>query len=252
MPPIFMHMAMARDIRQGIASDAMDDERGAYYLGATTPDIRVLTRGDRRNTHFFDLDVLEHQDSVEEFFRTHPELASPDRLDAQTIAFVCGYATHLTLDETYIVSMYRPYFGQLSALGGGLTADTMDRLLQYELDRRRREERAEVDEIRAALQGCSLSLDVGFLDTATLLRWQQVAIEQTRHPPDWQRFRYQGGRHLRQAWTEDADAYAAFLQQVPELLQRTIGHVSTAQVDAFLEQATERARRIVERYLGCV
>src|SRR5258708_3792192 len=174
MPPIFLHMALARDISGQLHADALESEHGAYLLGATTPDIRVLTRGNRQDTHFFDLENYEHQDSVEEFFNTHSHLSQPERLDTQAIAFVCGYATHLVLDEQYIVSMYRPYFGQLSALGGGLQADTMDRVLQYELERRRREQTSEVEEIRNALCDCSLALDVGFLDSETLKRWQAV------------------------------------------------------------------------------
>src|SRR5436309_10167309 len=165
MPPIFMHMATARDIREELAHALIDRERGAFYLGATTPDIRVLTRGDRRDTHFFDLETLEHQDSVEEFFRTYPHLIAPERLAEQTAAFVAGYVTHLVLDETYIVSMYRPYFGQLSALGGDLNANMMDRLLQYELNRRRLETQEHVDEVRDALAGCSVAVHVGFPDT---------------------------------------------------------------------------------------
>ncbi|HEY7295035.1 MAG TPA: zinc dependent phospholipase C family protein [Dehalococcoidia bacterium] len=251
MPPIFFHMAVARDVRGGLNAPPIEEDRGAYYLGATTPDIRVLTRGDRRETHFFDLESLEHQDSVEEFLKTYANLANADRLDAQTAAFVAGYITHLVLDESYIETMYRPHFGQLSALGGSEQANMMDRLLQYELDRQRRERSDEVDEIRGALRGCSLAVDVGFLDSETLRRWQEVAIDMTRHPPDWERFRFQGGRHLRQAWMEDPDAYGQFLETIPELLQQTIRHVSTAHVDSFLEQSRERAREAVERYLGC-
>ncbi len=251
MPPIFFHMAAARDVGQGLEVKPITAESGAYYLGATTPDIRVLTRGDRRDTHFFDLDSLAHQDSVEEFFKSNAHLADADRLDAQTAAFVAGYITHLVLDETYIESMYRPHFGQLSALGGSDQANMMDRLLQFELDRRRREQRGDVDEIRDALSGCALAVDVGFLDSETLHRWQEVAIDLTRHPPDWERFKFQGGRHLRQTWMDDPAAYRNFLETIPDLLQDTIRHVSTAHVDSFLEQSRERAREAVERYLGC-
>jgi hypothetical protein len=244
-------MAMARDIRSQLSSEALAGHAGAFYFGATTPDIRVITRSDRRDTHYFDLDTLEHQDSVEAFLGAQGHLADPDRLDAQTVAFVGGYISHLVLDESYIVSMYRPYFGQLSALGGGAQADMMDRLLQYELDRRRREQSADALHIREELSGCSLSLDVGFLDTETLRRWQEVAIDITRQPPTWDRFKFQGGRHLRQAWVDDAEKYEEFLKTVPDLLQQTMDHVSTAQVDAFVEQSKERALRVLERYLAC-
>jgi hypothetical protein len=251
VPPIFLHMATARDIYYELSSETLSGHAGAFYLGATTPDIRVLTREDRRDTHYFDLETIEHQDSVQAFLDAQRHLADPASLDEQTVAFVGGYISHLVLDESYIVAMYRPYFGQLSALGGSAQADLMDRLLQYELDRRRREHSAEVEHIRDELSGCSLSLDVGFLDSETLRRWQEVAIDITRHPPTWERFKFQGGRHLKQAWSEDARKYEEFLQTVPDLLQQTIDHVSTAQVDAFVEQSKERALRTLERYLAC-
>lgn len=250
MPPIFLHMAMARDIEAKLNAAAIDGSRGAYYLGATSPDIRVLTRGDRSQTHFYRLDVYEHQDSVAELFRQHPDLARPERLSPETAAFVAGYMTHLSLDERYIEDVYRVYFGQQSALGGDLTANTMDRLLQFELDRRRREDSSAAAGIREALEGCSLAIDVGFLDSETLSKWLQVAIDQTRHPPDWRRFRYQGGRHLPGVSLESDEELDAFLERVPVLLQETIEHVSTKQVDAYLEQATEAALEQVQRYLA--
>lgn len=251
MPPIFLHMALARDIGAAVRlPDGVAREDGAYLLGATTPDIRVLTRGDRRDTHFFDLGVAEHQDTVGAFFAAQCGLADAGALDEQTVAWVCGYLTHLVLDERYIEGVYRRHFGQLSALGGADDADLMDRMLQYELDRRRRADRAEVDSIMAALAGCSLHLDVGFLDGETLKRWQQVAIDLSAHPPDWDRFRFQGGRHLNRAWADDADAYEAFLQRVPELLQQTIEHVTTAEVDGYLDSARQAAGAAIERYLG--
>ena len=77
-----------------------------------------------------------------------------------------------------------------------------------------------------------------------------MAIDQTRHPPDWRRFRYQGGRHLPGIDLETDEHLAEFLQRVPELLEKTINHVSTKQVDAYVEQGTETAAELIRRYLG--
>lgn len=250
MPPIFLHMAMASDIAQHLCTPALDQQRGPYIFGATSPDIRVITRWERERTHFFDLNILEHQDSVAAFFAAHPELSDAGRLDPATVAFISGYISHLALDETWILQIYRPYFGQLSALGGNLTANTMDRILQFELERRRRSEREGVAEIHEALATCSLALDVGFLDSETLQRWREIALDQTSYPADWERFRYQGSRHLRAIGVETPEQWEQFRESIPDLLQKTINHVSTAEVDAFLEQSTERAQREIERFLG--
>jgi hypothetical protein len=148
------------------------------------------------------------------------------------------------------VNIYRPYFGQLSALGGADMANTMDRILQYELDRRRRADPEGAADIQTALRDCSLAVDVGFLDSETLKRWLEVASDQAKHPADWERFRFQASRHLRERGVETSDDWEQFREQIPELLQRTINHVSTAQIDAFLEEGRERSRALLHRYLG--
>lgn len=249
MPPIFLHMAVARDVSRAIPALALTEE-GAYLFGATSPDIRVLARWERERTHFFDLGRLDHQDSVAAFFAAYPELGDAGRLSAAAVAFISGYISHLALDETWIEDVYRPYFGQLSALGGDLAANMMDRVLQYELDRQRREDPRATEEIRQALEHCSLAFDVGFLDRDTLARWLQIAVEQTRHPADWERFRYQASRHLRQQGIESDEDWQGFRERIPEVLRQTIDHVSTAQIDAFLEQGKEHALRAIQRYLG--
>ena len=250
MPPIFLHMAMAVDVREGVATPLLSEHEGAYYLGATSPDIRVLTRQDRRDTHFFDLGVHDHQDSVAALFAMHPHLRDIELLNDETAAFVAGFIGHLTLDEQWIEGVYRPHFGQLSALGGSDQASLMDRVLQYELDRRRREDAAIPEHIRSALEKCSLAIDVGFLDSEILRRWRDIAVDITRHPPTWERFKFQGGRHVRNAGLDTDAGFQDFLEQVPEILERTIMHVSTVHIDAYLEKATEAARRQAEQFLG--
>jgi len=243
-------MAVARDLALQLRSDSLAPEKGNYLLGATSPDIRVLTRWNRERTHFFDLNRLEHQDSVAGFFAAHSELSDAADLDEPTVAFISGYISHLALDETWIEDIYRPYFGQLSALGGDLSADTMDCVLQYELDRRERDAPAAADDIRASLRDSSLGVNVGFLDSETLHRWLEIAIDQARHPPDWERFRFQASRHLRELGIDSDEDWVRFRESIPGLLQRTIDHVSTANIDGFLERGREHARRAVQRFLG--
>lgn len=250
MPPIFLHMATARDVAQQLDNETLAAQSGPYLLGATSPDIRVLTRADRSVTHFYDMHVSDHQDSVEAMFAANPHLRDADALNEETAAFVAGYIGHLVLDQTWIEAVYRPHFGQISSLGGDARANVMDRVLQYELDRRRREDQAEVREIRDDLQFCSLAINVGFLDSDLLRRWLDVVIDITRHPPTWERFRFQGGRHLRGAGIDSDEAMTAFLDTIPDVLERTIRHVSTAHVDAYLEQSTEQAMRLAREYLG--
>ena len=253
MPPLVFHMAFARQLQERLRSDLLGGQIGPFLLGATTPDIRVITRWNRDDTHFFDFDTYEQQDSVATFFARHTALAEPGRLSPATAAFVAGYMTHLTLDERWIVEIYRTFFGERGTLGGGEEAAVLDRLLQYELDRAKREDRELMDGIRLALQDCETSIDCGFIEVATLREWRGLAAEQTLYPADYERLRYYSGRQLKALGVdpEMPEEFNRFVERVPDLLLAAIEHVTQERFDAFVEKSYEEAQSAVGRYLAC-
>src|SRR3972149_1087258 len=127
MPPLALHMTIAKGVADQLRTASLDDERGNLYVGSTAPDIRVLTRWERERTHFFDLANFDEQSGVAGFFGSYPTLAEASVLNAATASFVVGYLTHLVTDEMWIGRIYRPFFGERSALGGSLRANVMDR-----------------------------------------------------------------------------------------------------------------------------
>jgi hypothetical protein len=163
-------MVLARQIALDLGHAALDDAFGPYVIGSTTPDIRVLTRQDRRSTHFFDLSVHDHQDSVAEFLREHARFLESD-LNAETRAFVAGYITHLVMDEQYITGVYRRFFAQHDELGGMIRANVMDRLLQFDLDRKYGNDPEATQHLCEALACTVEGIEAGFVDAETLERW---------------------------------------------------------------------------------
>ena len=264
MPPLVSHMLAARRAAQeaglfgpageaagsGVRESAESEEVGAFTLGATTPDIRVITRWERERTHFFDLGEEQHQDSVAAFLAAHPRLRDAAALAPQTRAWAGGFIAHLVMDETYIEEVYRPHFGRRSALGGGRRANLLDRILQYEMDRRERERPETMDGLRRSLYGCALDVDCGFLDRATLERWRDVAAGLTEHAPDWERFRVVASRHLEGAGIGSGAEYRAFVEQIPELLDETLRSVGAAKVEAFFELSQQRTVAALREYFG--
>ena len=251
MPPLVSHMVLARRVGEAIGSDVLSEEAGAYYLGATSPDVRVLTRWARERTHFFDLDEHEHQDSVEALFQAHSHLRRTDALNGATCAWASGFISHLIMDQQYIQSIYRPHFGAQSLLGGSARANLLDRVLQYELDRREREDRAAMAAIRGALFASAVAVDCGFIDRATLEQWRDVSARMTEYAPDWERFSAVASRHLQRAEIESADEFRHFLEEAPELLEEAQRSVGMAGVAAFFETATEEIVSCLRGYLGC-
>lgn len=244
-------MALASDAMSRLGGARMFGDLGAFYLGATTPDIRVITRWERERTHFYDIHCLDEQDSVARLFEAFPELARPENLNPATVAFVAGYISHLAMDEQYIQDVYRPYFGVYATLHDQVRRNLMDRLLQFELDRRRREDHELIAHVREELRGSPLEIRVAFLDSETLERWREVSIEVAGHPPGWERFRTIASRFLQEAGIESEDDLDAFMRDTPRLLDETIRHVEAQRIDEFLQRGVEVAARSIARYLDC-
>jgi hypothetical protein len=244
-------MVLARQIALDLEHADAPADSGAYLLGATSPDIRVITKQDRLSTHFFDLNEHDHQDSVSSFLLTYGNLAMPERLNAPTRAWAAGYVTHLVMDEQYITSIYRPFFAQHDALGGTMRANVMDRLLQFDLDRTYGNDPELKRAICGALAFAVEGIEAGFLDAETLERWRQVTVDVAQREMDWARMRGMISNHLRISGLEEGETLGTFLDSLPNLLDETIAHITSAEIDAFVERATDSARSAVERYLGC-
>ncbi|MEX2079996.1 MAG: hypothetical protein WEC33_00125 [Dehalococcoidia bacterium] len=251
MPPITLHMVLACRIADELGHACLVAGEGPFVLGATSPDIRVLTRQDRYSTHFFDLGTHEHQDSAAAFLVAYGDLAAPERVSPDTRAFVAGYISHLVMDEQYITGIYRHHFLDPEALGGRMRANVMDRLLQFDLDRKYGAEPGVKMRLARAL-ACTLDdIDVGFIEAETLERWRQVATDVAGRSMDWDRARGMISNHLRLAGLEEGETLASFLDSLPDLLDETIAHITSDEIHGFVQRCSEAAARAVERYLAC-
>lgn len=248
MPLLGLHMTAAREIASDLGAHVIDADRGAYYLGATTPDIRAMTRWDRERTHFFRLDDLGEQSGAHRMFEEQPRLRDPSRLDAATAAFVAGYVTHLVLDEQYICQIYRPFFGEDSAASDDPLANVIDRLLQFEMDKAGREQSAVIDEIRRDLEATSADITVDFIAREALRDWHRLQIEIITRPPSFVKML---GRHLHSAGIEGEQAVAGFIeQQADTLLRGTVARIGEDRIRAYLADSKQRALAQVKEYLS--
>jgi len=248
VPSLGSHLARARQVAERLRLPEIDADRGSYYFGATAPDVRVITRLDRRITHFYELDGYGQQDSVARMFQEHPGLAQPAGLDAATTAFIAGYITHLVLDECYIEEVYRRDFGQLSPIGDDPRRNVLDRVLQYELDRLDREDRRAMDEVCTALMACSPPEHIPFIADEHLVQWRAVAADVAAQAPDYSRFRRMMTRHLVEAGLSEGEI-DAYCEAPEEVVRDALAHVTAARLDRFWQDAAERMHDRVRRYL---
>ncbi len=212
MPALALHAAVAKRIAGQLGRRALDADPGSLYLGSTAPDIHILMRWERGRTHFFDLQNLGEQSAVAAMFEAYPALTCPAELSPPTVAFVCGYISHLVMDEIWINEVYRPFFSRSSSLADDRRADFMDRALQYELDRQARADRQAMSHIVKELARPAQDLAVNFIDGGALVRGRELMTDSLNHSPDWERFRFFGGRALKATGIDTPEAFAAFVK----------------------------------------
>jgi hypothetical protein len=250
MPPLALHTVVAKEVADRLGHPILDAERGNLYLGSTSPDIRVITRRDRRLTHFFDLSCFEEQSGVAELLRTCPELADIGRLRPATVAFIAGYISHLVMDETWIIDIYRPFFGERSSLAGALKANIKDRAIQFALDQEKRADNQLMAHVLDELARSDLALEVNFIDGETLARWRGIIIDLARRPLDWEIFRYAATRHLRESGI-DGEAAREYAQALPDIIEATRKYLSEERIQTVLDDSRRRSLEAVKEYL-CV
>ncbi len=251
MPPLALHTAIAKDVADSLRLPSLDNERGNLYVGATAPDIRVITRWDRERTHFFDLSEFDEQSGVLGLFTAYPALAQPQQLNAPTVAFVAGYITHLVMDETWINSVYRPHFGERSPLRGDLRANVMDRALQFQIDSERRNDRALMLHVLDAVARFDLAVAIDFIDYETLRRWRDVISDIVSQPPDWERFRQGAKRHLKISEPESDNGFNELTRSLPDLVEETLRYLTLERVQSFMDDSLQDSIEAVKGYLQC-
>jgi hypothetical protein len=250
MPGLRLHLTVARRLAAELDGSRIEADRGAYYLGATTPDIRVLTRWDRAKTHFFDLDDFGEQDGVHRLFEQAPVLRDASNLNGPSAAFMAGYISHLIMDEDYITQIYRPLFGERSALRDDDMANVMDKCLQWDVERADCEDQSVVIEIQTALAETAVEVNVEFIAQDTLRRWRDVSLDVLAQSPSVERLVRFLGRRMPAAGLDDESHAAKFAAEVPALLQRTWQHVGEERVREYLHDTKARALRTMKEYLS--
>jgi hypothetical protein len=250
MPPLTLHTAIAKEMADRLHARVLDEQRGNLYLGATAPDIRVITRWDRAQTHFFDLTSFDEQSGVAGLFHTHPALAVPANLDSRTVAFMAGYISHLIMDERWITEVYRPFFGERSALGGDIRANVLDRALQFSLDADRRDDRHLMAHILQAVLECDLEIEIEFIDRDTLGQWRDLIAQVTEQRPDWERFRQGAIKRLVGAG-ESEDGIEEMTRSLPDIVDEALRHLSRDRINSFLDDSLDASVEAAKEYLEC-
>ena len=250
MPPICTHLSIAAEAISKLRHPVVDANKGSYYLGSTAPDMRFFIGTSREKTHFLSLDSEDGASGVKPMFQAHPELARDAGLSDATESFIAGYFSHLVTDEAWIYQIYRPFFGKSSSLRGNPMANLLDRVLQFELDRREKLNHMSMSAIRDELNASASGICVDFIDSFSLKRWGDFVFMATTVKANWENFRHFAEKYLiwmRQIAPEELeDFFTCFDARVDQVLKM----VSNESLKAFRKQSIADSVRVAKEYLG--
>ena len=228
----------------------VDSNPGSYYLGSTAPDMRFLIGASREETHYLSLSCEEGASGVESMLEANPELVQDKNIGAATKAFVAGYLSHLVTDEVWVYRIYRPFFGKASALGGSPTANLLDRLLQFELDRRERLDGESIPVARTEMNKLDSQVTVGFIDDPTLNRWREFVYIATSGELNWDDFRRFAEKYLIWMRYVPNEKIDAFFESFEDRLKQVQALVPEERIREFREQSIADSVRVAREYLG--
>lgn len=226
----------------------LDSNLGYFYLGSTSPDIRALTKRARSEYHFVELDFEKIGTGVDAMFVAHPELMEAAEHDGPMRAFIAGYITHLMADESYIVRMFRPYFGQPDSFETDAMAKVWDRALQLDFDR------TVWENVQNSIEGMdpdTSNVNIRFLPQEDLLQWKEWVARVMSGGFSWERLRFMARRIS--AGDESHPAYTyteRFLTSVDDSLDALYEHVPRLYVEEFRDEAVETIVGSLRDYLS--
>ena len=247
MPNLPAHIDLAHQAAQLLDHPTLDSNKGYFLLGATSPDIRVITRRRREEYHFAHLDFETIGAGVEGLFRSHPRLGSASDHSGPTQAFIAGYVTHLIADECWIAEIYRPYFGNPEVFADDASAKVLDRALQLELDW---QGWGTVPDTLEAIEGATESVDVDFISSETLADWRRWVVGSLSGNFTWDRLRFMARRIAAGDETHPAHRVAdEFVLGMPDTLKSLYESVPRSDLMRFREQTIVALAHSVEDYL---
>lgn len=250
MPNLPMHIYIAQQVAESLDWGFVHDHLGSCLLGSTAPDIRAMTKWDRELTHFAPLSLETVGTGTRRMFELYPELADGRNQNDATRAFVLGYVSHLTADEVWITTMFRPHFSSENTLADSeVEAQIWDRALQLEMDRRAHKRTDGLSNAGAVICSGEQGVDIDFISAEVLGEWRQWVARFMSWEFDWQRLK----RALNRMYRDNDDVQHIvdkFLAEMPASLEAVYDRVPREKLDTYRQAALDQTLLQVKEYLG--
>ena len=246
MPTPVQHIAIADQLLDGAAlpnsiRDRLLEQRGAFLLGNTAPDVQTVSGQLREATHFFVIPWAKMPLPHKAMFELYPALATTRSLPAAQAAFLAGYICHLWIDVLWVRDIYLPDFGPHAHW------DTMrQRLLYHNILRTwcdQNDQRRLNGDVGPSLAAAQPDNWLPFTADRYLAQWRAVLVEQ-----------FQPGASVR-----TVEVFAMRGGVAPEEFQRVLdspqdmeyhifAHASREKIETFYQNGHDQMAELIVDY----
>ena len=250
MPNLPMHLYLAHQVAEQLDWGYLHDHLGSCWLGSSAPDVRAMTRWPRERTHFAPLSVARVGDGTRVMFQRHPELGDGAKLSPATRAFLLGYVSHLTADEVWITTVFRPLFDNDRRITATeAEAHIWDRALQLDMDRQARQAMPGFPEATAALACAEQGVSVAFFEAQVLQEWREWVHRFLGWEFSWERLK----RALNRMYRDDAgvqELVDQFLADMPHSLDQVYARIPGEKLAAYQQQTLAETLALARELLA--
>ena len=246
MPNIPTHIKLALDVYPNLGRFLDPHLLGPFLLGATSPDIRAITKTQRSDTHFASLESKNMTEGVKNLLDTYPELTNSNKVSHATKAFIAGYICHLIADQTWVIEIYRPYFGNRTLFSDPAAANVYDRAVQLMLDN---ECQTSVSSASDNLEGSEFGVELPFITKNTLMEWRIWVMKFCKTEFTWDRLRFMARR-------QDPANHAAagkiadhFIENVSLDFQLITQRLPWCKIVKYHQLVVDKATELAQEYL---
>jgi hypothetical protein len=241
-----MHLVLAeKTLREGTLPPAvrrlLTEQRGAFLLGHTMPDVQTISGQRRHETHFYTLPRTDERPAHEALFAAHPTLAHAETLPRAQAAFVAGYIAHLLVDELWLDRIFLRYFMN-QTWGSRKERAFLHNVLRTWMDLH--DQQRLNGSIAVTLQETELQGWLPFASDEHLRAWRDWLVEQLSSEQG-----VQTAEVFARRMGVSAAEVEAVLRSPQQMEERVFCHVPQTALQAFYDEGYERSVALIVQYL---
>ena len=251
MPNLTAHLDLGLAIAEQLGNSTVERYLGSFLLGCTAPDIRVITKEAREETHFSSLYFENIGDGVRMMFQKYPSLVPIKQFNGPTRAFLAGYASHLVADETWVALFYRPYFGNTDIFPDLRWGKFLDRALQLQMDRSALKKPSFLRIVQQRLATAIVDVDVEFIPSDVLAQWRDWGEDMVQRPFTWDRLQRMVWRAYKLDDPDGVLAVEYFLNDVERSIQDIYKCVPKDTIEQFRAKTVNEYLSVMKDNIEC-